>query len=87
MNVVPLPRPVKDEKLVALLEELLAEARAGKIKSLVGVVFHADTHYGQRMAHNAFTMQGVGAAHLLLSWLTQRWEAAPSLPEPTDPAA
>lgn len=82
LTALKLPQARADEKLVALLEEMLADAKAGKIHSFAGVVFHRETHHGQRYLHKALNMQGIGAMYLLLNWMTEQWERAPSLPDP-----
>lgn len=82
-NIVAFPDPKADSdaRLVEILEGLLEDAKAGRVRSFAGVVFHRDTHAGQRYCHEALTMEGVGAVQLLLSWMIQRWEGAPNLPD------
>lgn len=79
-------RAASDARLIPLLEALLEDARAGKIDSFAGVAFNRATHFGQRYAHNCYTMQGMGAVYLLLSWIREKWEAAPDITDPQEHA-
>lgn len=83
MKIIPLnPQAKADDRLIALLEGILESARKGEIRSFAGVAFHRETHHGQRYVHEALNMQAIGAVYLLLNWMTEQWERAPSLPEP-----
>lgn len=88
MKLVALPDRAadRDDELVKVFEELLENARAGRISSFAGVVIDRATHSGRRVQHHATNMECLGAVVLLQSWLTEQVEQCKNdSPEP--PAA
>lgn len=77
MKLVPF-RSREDEcqpKLIEALEEILKEAKEGKIHRLVVIGVDDHTGFTTRVYHRAVNTAMIGALHCMTSKLEQDWNA------------
>lgn len=80
MKVVSLPKAAADEKLVALLQELLEDARAGTVQHLAGVMYDKRSGEVTFFRADAARVPVIGALQVLVAKLIAEYNDHPEAP-------